>query len=326
MKKIAFIRPFFQGPFLNYFQLFLDSCGNNPGFDWIILTDNKEEYRYPANVYKIYMTFAEAKDVIQKHFDFPVSIPSPAKLHDYKAAFGYVFSQYLKDYMYWGTTDYDVIYGDLGKYITDELLEKYDKLFVLGHMSIYRNDDELNKLFMKPLKGECIFQKVLQSPDNMGFDEDWGEKRSINDIFRAYGKRVYENRNNESKIADIYVKSSDFQITVFDNDSHYSVTEKKKRCFFAYENGKLGRYILTGRDQYDYEEFMYIHLQKRQMKLINGVLDSKRYTIIPNAFVPLECALDKQNIRSIRRKYINFHYFNIRFHNLKIKLRTCIRK
>lgn len=320
VKKAAFIRPFFQGRFLNYFQLFLISCENNPEFDWIILTDNKDEYRYPKNVHKVFMTFDEAKDMIQKHFDFTVHIDSPAKLHDYKAAFGYIFAEYLKDYSYWGTTDYDVIYGNLGKYITDDLLENYDKLFVLGHMSLYRNDEDLNRLFMKPLNGEFIFRKVFQSSENMGFDEDWGGKRSINDIFRAYGKRVYENRNNECAIADIYVKSSDFRVTVFNNDVHYSITERKKRGFFTYENGKLGRYIFQRNKEYIYEEYMYIHLQKRQMELIDGVLEKKEYLIIPNAFVPLEDKWKEGDIAGIRRKYMNLHYFKIRYQNFKIKL------
>ena len=65
---------------------------------------------------------------------------------------------------------------------------------------------------------------------------------------------------------------------------------------------------------------MYIHLQKRQMELIDGVLEKKEYLIIPNAFVPLEDKWKEGDIAGIRRKYMNLHYFKIRYQNFKIKL------
>ena len=55
-KKICFIIPYF-GNFKNYFQLFLNSCRLNSDINWLIITDNKDEYDYPKNVKRIELGF-----------------------------------------------------------------------------------------------------------------------------------------------------------------------------------------------------------------------------------------------------------------------------
>ena len=90
MIKIAVIIPYF-GKFPNYFELFLKSCKMNPTIDWIIFTDSKENYHYPANVRRIETTFEELKSRFQKKFDFKIALDSPYKLCDYKVMTGYLF-------------------------------------------------------------------------------------------------------------------------------------------------------------------------------------------------------------------------------------------
>lgn len=51
MYKICLIIPYF-GEFKNYFQLFLNSCANNPTINWLIFTDSDQAYFYPDNVKK----------------------------------------------------------------------------------------------------------------------------------------------------------------------------------------------------------------------------------------------------------------------------------
>lgn len=318
--RVAIIRPFFQGHFINYFQLFLESCKNNPEFDWIIFTDNQEEYDYPTNVHKIYMSFEEAKKLVRSKFDFNISLERPYKLCDYKAAYGYIFSEYLEGYDFWGHTDYDVIYGRLGRVITDEMLDKYDKLFVLGHLTFYRNTDEITTLFMKEIQGRFLYKEVMQSAASCNFDEDWNGVLNINDIFRQEGKRIYENPENESLIADIYVKSSDFRVTYQKRGEWKDIVEKRKRAIFAYVDGKLVRYEMVNH-QLTEQEYLYIHLQKRRMELKPGVLESGNYLIIPNAFVPLKEPITVENFRRQRVKYCNLHYFRIRWSNLKTKVK-----
>lgn len=320
MKRIAIIRPFFNGLFLSYFQLFLNSCRNNPDFDWIIFTDNEESYDYPPNVHKIKMTFLEAKELISRKFDFSVALSNPNKLHDYKAAYGYIFSDYLKKYDFFGYTDYDVIYGQLKHFITEEMLERYDKLYIHGHFSLCRNTPEIVTLFKKEIQGRLLYKEVLKSPDNCNFDEDWNGNLNVNDIFRENGRPLYENPDNESKIADIYTKSSDFRVVYQETGTFRDIVEKKEKSLFAYVDGRLVRYTMC-HGQLKETEYLYIHLQKREMKLQGNVLNSRNYTIIPNAFVPLESKITSDNFKDQRIKYFNLHYFKLRYHNLKIKIR-----
>ena len=61
------------------------------------------------------------------------------------------------------------------------MLEEYDKLYNLGHLTIYRNTDEINTMFMKPLNNKEIYKEIYQTPNMCCFDE-WPAK-SIKNIF-----------------------------------------------------------------------------------------------------------------------------------------------
>lgn len=318
--RVVLIRPFFQGTMLNYFSLFLKSCAANPEFDWMVFTDNEEPFDYPPNVHKIKMTFEEAKELVQSKFDFPVEIPRPYKLCDYKAAFGYIFEDYIREYDFWGHNDYDVIYGDLSRFVTDEMLDSYDKLFTLGHFTLYRNTPEITTLFMKDYQGISLYKNAMTSLENQNFDEDWNGILNVNDIFRDQGKRVYENPKNESRIADIYDKSTNFKVEFWDRLDHHNYVEKKRDAVFAYAGGRLLRYERRGA-AFGVREYMYIHLKHRRMRLAEGVEDARNFTIIPDVFEPLEEKITADNFDSIRKKEWNLNYFRLRWSNLKIKLK-----
>lgn len=320
-KRVVLIRPFFQGTFLPYFQLFLNSCRDNPKFDWMIFTDNEDEYDYPKNVHKIKMTFDEAKNLFQSKFDFPISIEGPYKLCDYKASFGYVFSDYIEEYDFWGHNDYDVIYGNLEHFITDEMLDSYDKLFVMGHFTLYRNTPEISTVFMRNIQGRDLYKEVMTSEKNCTFDEDWGDILNVNDIFRKNEIKIYENPNNESNIADIYDKSTHFRVAYWDRHKHKTVVEQKMDFVFAHVDGQLVRYIMDN-GQIREREYMYIHLIHRRMSLGKGVLKSKNYVIIPDTFEPLEGKVTINNFDSIKKRQIvngSKNYLRLRFENLRIK-------
>lgn len=71
MKKCVLIIPYF-GKFHNYFQLFLNSCGQNPEFDWLIFTDDRRDFVYPDNVRVHYCEFRDIQELFQSKFDFPI--------------------------------------------------------------------------------------------------------------------------------------------------------------------------------------------------------------------------------------------------------------
>ena len=52
---------------------------------------------------------------------------------------------------YWGHCDVDLIWGDIRKFVTDDVLTKYKRIFSRGHCSIYENSSEVNAVYSWPL-------------------------------------------------------------------------------------------------------------------------------------------------------------------------------
>ena len=104
---------------------------------------------------------------------------------------------------------------------------------------------------MKPLNGVEVYRKVFAEPWNHSFDEEFRE--SVNNIFEAYDKRICY----DLKLANIYMKSSDFRLTYMNDKREYEV-EPKEHAFFAWNRGKLYRYYVHD-EKLLREEFLYIH-------------------------------------------------------------------
>jgi len=316
-KEAAFIIPYF-GKFNNYFQLFLNSCRYNKKFDWLIFTDDKRPFNFPDNVIVTYTTFEETKKLFQSKFDFPIALNKPYKLCDFKVAYGFIYSQHLKHYNFWGHCDVDLIFGNLSEFITEKDYLLYDKIGILGHCTLYRNNAEINTLFLKPLNGYERGKYVLQSEENQSFDEEF--KLSINNIFEQYKKKI---RYDEYE-ANIYTKSSNFKITKLNIENKKYVVEPKTNSFFLWNEGLLKRYTFIKGNLLE-KEYMYLHMQSRPMKIKGQINElNNKFKIIPNTFEALEVSeINSKTFSEIRIKYFNFHYFILRTKNLikKIKRR-----
>ncbi|SUB23863.1 DUF6625 family protein [Avibacterium avium] len=312
-KKINMIIPYF-GQFPNYFPLFLRSCERNPSITWTIISDNKTSYKYPKNVNFVFMTFHDLKDKVQSLFEFPIYLETPYKLCDYKPAYGYIFKDLITDFDYWGYCDLDVIYGDIRKFISEEIL-KFKKIFLLGHFSLIKNEDMFNKMFMR----NEFYREVFSNKDPYNFDETFLDKPNVNDIFEKNGFPVY--KKNFS--ADIYTKSSDFVL-----DHGNGICEMKKNSFFVWSDGKLSRYIKE-KDHIFKEEFMYIHLQKRKMNInINMNNPIKIFKLIPNAFDDLEIKENDiyESFDKVEKKHFNLQYVKVRYNNLLVKIKRIFKR
>ena len=100
------------------------------------------------------------KELFQNHYDFPISISAPYKFCDFRPAFGEIFSDYLVGYDYWGHCDVDLIWGDIRKFVTDDVLTKYKRIFSRGHCSIYENSSEVNAFYRTLLACGCKIGKM----------------------------------------------------------------------------------------------------------------------------------------------------------------------
>ena len=140
-----------SGKWSPWIHLFLHSCASNPRVDFLIFTDQRPLKNLPANVRMIPMTLADIAHRTGAVLGFAAKIPRAYKLCDYKPLYGLLFPEYLEGYTHWGYCDEDVFWGDIRKFITDELCQAYDiitacRCCVVGQLTILKNIPEVNGL------------------------------------------------------------------------------------------------------------------------------------------------------------------------------------
>lgn len=312
--KVGLIVAYF-GTLPSYFQLFLESCRYNTHFDWLLFTDDMTEYAYPDNVHRIPMDFSTCRKIAQDHFDFPIALSSPKKLCDYKCAYGYIFQDYLRGYDWWGHCDLDQIFGDLGKFITTDMLSNYDKIGSLGHLTLYRNDADNNQVFKGQINGRARYKVVFSSDRGFAFDEWLPE--NINEIFIESGRPIMLDNLG----ADINSYRTTFQLANFDLQSRHYILSTVKNSIFYFDAGKLLQFFVDN-GELQQREFPYVHLQKRKMKDARHNLDSDCYFIVPNAFVDAsndpKALLKHANILGL----LNYQYLKVKSQSLKYRLKS----
>lgn len=301
MKKLCFIIPYF-GKFNNYYPLFLKTCEWNKDFNWLVFTDDKTEYNYPNNVKRIEIQFSECQDLVKSKFNTAVSLVHPYKLCDLKPMYGYIFEEHIKEYQFWGHCDVDTLMGNLNRWLTDDILEYYDKLFQLGHMTIYKNTYENNRLFMHEHRGHFPYKLVLANPKNCWFDEEWNNLSNINRIFIDNGKRILK----EDFSLNISLSYNRFVRGKFvgpeNTDMPYGFEiEKPKDALYIWKNGELYR-LYKKNGELVREDFLYLHLQKRKMYLHKNVLNLNYFKIVPDEFLPIDYSdIDYTNFDRIKK-------------------------
>lgn len=278
MKKIIFICPYF-GRFPGHFQLWLDSCSTNKEVDWLVLTDDYEEYEFPENVKVRYTSLAELKEFFQKKMDFPISLSSIKKLGDYKPLLGFFFEDEIKDYEFWGHIDLaDEIYGDLRKFLTNDLLEKHDKIMLFGHMSLYRNTPEVNRRFMADSGEVFNYKTIFSSEEFYNFEEI--APGSIGAIYKHNGWKI---GRLDHKIADLRCVTYKFQFGIWTEDLAKYVVSDKRPAIFSKEGKAVFCYYLKNNEVCK-EEFLYVHFKRRKMSGYENVNGDENYLMLPSGF------------------------------------------
>ena len=110
--------------------------------------------------------------VASEKLAFAVNINFSYKLCDFKPAYGFIFSEIIEKYDFWGLGDIDVIYGNIRNFVTDEMLQEFDLIsprpdWVPGCFLLFKNTEKMNTLFMQSKD----YQKVFESNQHLCFDE-----------------------------------------------------------------------------------------------------------------------------------------------------------
>lgn len=155
-----------------WLQFFFKSCGENPGITFLIFTDCIDADAVPANVEIVPCTLEDIKAEASRKLGLNVQLDTPYKLCDLKAAYGVIFSSYLKPYTFWGMTDLDIVFGDIKAFVSDDMLTSFDVVnghtdYLVGHFSLYRNTAPFNQLFL--ISND--YKQVFESPELYSFAE-----------------------------------------------------------------------------------------------------------------------------------------------------------
>lgn len=269
MKKIILIICYF-GNIPDYYKLWEVSALKNNTVDFLIYTD-QNEIQQKGNIRVKHLNFSQLREKIQSKFNFKISLEKPYKLCDYKPAYGYIFDDEIKNYDFWGYCDMDLIFGNLRKFLSENVLENSNVILNLGHLTLYKNTQENKILFMK--KGSIYpYTKVYSTKYNYAFDEMSG----MHKIFKENNICPYLN----IPIADIDRKYARFKL---ENMKNYD------KQFFYYNNGIFRRYYTKeGKERED--EFCYLHFQKKHPTININESNYSMFTINKSGF----CKFDKK--------------------------------
>lgn len=318
MKTIKLILPFF-GEFPRYFNFWLESVKFNSTIDFLLVTDNREvvnDYEIPENVIIQFMTLTDLKNRIEDITKQPIKLKSAYKLVDYKPMYGAIFEKEIQDYDFWGFLDADTILGNIRKFLTDELLLSYKKIFTRGHFTLFQNSKEMNSMYkIDHSYSDCFrFEDVMHFHSVCAYDEwGWSYGYGLSEILFRLGYKTFD----EIIFADIDPSIFHFNLVGKEN-THFD--------YFEFDNGNL-----LGKEKSETKEFMYIHLQKREINLLNIGKDKSKFYIYPNCIsqIPLsqnECDFEKEFYRIQRSKKKKSRIKKLKSDYLLVRFEMIMRK
>lgn len=290
MPKVLIFAVYF-GTLPEYFQLWLNACRFNPKLDWCVITDAEMSgYAIPTNVHVVPSSIAEISARFEQALGRPVDIRKPYKICDFRPLFGCLVDLVPGAWEFWGHCDLDMIFGDVTCWLTPELLGGNDKIFGVGHLTVYRNDQATNEFYRRPFPG-LDFERILTDHQHHGFDEHIG----VNLIWKHHKGRFHE---DETILADI-----DPHIRQFICTGNYIQVRNYRKQVFCFDKGAVRRLYWSG-GRVQAEDFMYIHFQKRKFSLPPLSADCDRFYITPEGFVPMRDD-EPSNLSSARIRFLN---------------------
>lgn len=162
----------FFGEFPWYLNYFLHSCRYNTTINFCIITDNDKIPNKPKNVSLITITRGQFKRLATERLGFSTAPIQGYKICDFRPSLGYLFSELIKGYKFWGYGDIDMMYGNLRNFLTSELLDNHDIFsfrpeYLTGSFTVLRNAKKMNTLFMQSKD----YKTVLSQDEYFNFDE-----------------------------------------------------------------------------------------------------------------------------------------------------------
>lgn len=307
MKKICYIVPYF-GKLPSNFQLWLTSCGTNNTVDWLLYLDDTREFDFPANVKTKYCSFDDIKKLFQKNFDFPIIIDRPWMLCQFRPSYGEIFAKDLKDYDFWGHCDIDLIWGDIRRFLSDEILISYDRIGFQGHSTLYKNQPDVNSRYKVEVPNQVSYKKVYSEGLACCFDEN-----GMDAIYNYLNIPYYK----EPIFAHLRKYAYGFSLGHQPKKYEY----KNKYQIFEWDSGHLYRHYLYQKAVFT-EEFMYLHFFCRPISYKEKIYSNDaRYIIYPDVVKDYDKKISFSLVKHLGHKTaIAYFVKSIWFNRKKITL------
>ena len=184
--KIALVIVWF-GPLPFWISAFLLSCRYNPKVEWLIFSDAPRPSGLPDNVKFLPMDLKMFNCRASEALGFNVQVTSAFayKMCDLKIMYGRIFAPELQEFGFWGCCDMDIAWGDIRRFITDDILANYDVITsrigrISGHFCLFRNHSEWTNLFRRI---PDIAARVADSGTYRRIDED-----GLSELLQGYGR------------------------------------------------------------------------------------------------------------------------------------------
>ncbi len=201
MNTIVILIPYF-GKWPEWIDIYFYSCSRNTLIDWHFFTDCTMPTKHYDNIYIHPVSFEAYCKQVSCMLQIDFSPQSPYKLCDLRPFFGYIHSDLITGYDFWGFGDIDIVWGDIRRFYTDTLLSKYDVFSthadrLSGHLSILRNNKKYTELAFSI---DC-WQKKLETQTHYGLDENdfshliYPASRYIKKIYSKIIRRLFNWRD-----------------------------------------------------------------------------------------------------------------------------------
>lgn len=272
MKSIVLLVDYF-GQWPKYFHLFLLTCKHNPTIDWVIHTDCPIPTDIPENVTIIPITFEQYYDKVNKALNVNFSVPNdPYKVVDLRPAFGIIHADIIADYDYYGHTDLDVFYGNIRKFLPQEMTQDIITSrhgWVSGHFTLYANKEKIKHAYKLMPK----WALWMNHPTNLFVDEYLFSTVVIKNHFGPFTQQDIQFMFNFST-ADLILISDLQSLPLQENVSVYDVEQYSTPfgdCIWY--DGTPGEFhpdtyfwkdgIIVDKNNHEY---MYIHVMNFEKK------------------------------------------------------------
>ena len=172
--SIAIVNTYFGTP-PAWLPAFLRSCQANPDVRWLLYADFDLPGPVPPNVRVRPLTLKGFNERASSAVGANIAIEQAnlRKVCDFKPIYGLMFADDLRDFEWWAYSDLDVVWGDIRRFVTDDILNAHvivspRQRKLGGHGTFVRNIEAHNRTF------EIVpdFRTILTNPLYLRLDEN----------------------------------------------------------------------------------------------------------------------------------------------------------